>query len=74
MGHQAIEEGLGYAVLSEEIWPDHPEKVLALALGVFEALSRSFKATLKALHGASLWCDVSESRTGGLSGRLSELS
>jgi nitrate/nitrite transport system substrate-binding protein len=55
---RAIEEGLGFtAALSEEIWPDHPEKVLAFTEEFSEAHPNSVKATLKALHEASLWCD-----------------
>ena len=55
---KAVEEGLGFtAVLSEEIWPDHPEKVLAITEEFSEAHPNSVKATLKALHEASIWCD-----------------
>jgi nitrate/nitrite transport system substrate-binding protein len=55
---RAIEEELGFtAVLSEEIWPDHPEKVLAFTEDFSEAHPNSVKAALKALHEASLWCD-----------------
>jgi nitrate/nitrite transport system substrate-binding protein len=55
---RAVEEGLGFtAALSEEIWPDHPEKVLAFTEEFSEAHPNSVKATLKALHEASVWCD-----------------
>jgi nitrate/nitrite transport system substrate-binding protein len=55
---RAIEEGLGFtAVLSEEIWPDHPEKVLALTEDFSEAHPNSVKAALKGLHEAGIWCD-----------------
>jgi nitrate/nitrite transport system substrate-binding protein len=55
---RAIEEGLGYtAVLSEEIWPDHPEKVLAFTEEFAEANPNTVKAVLTALHEASVWCD-----------------
>jgi nitrate/nitrite transport system substrate-binding protein len=60
---RAVEEGLGFtAVLSEEIWPDHPEKVLAVTEEFSEAHPNSVKATLKALHEASLWCDDETNR------------
>ena len=60
---RAIEEGLGFtAALSEEIWPDHPEKVLAFTEEFSEAHPNSVKATLKALHEASLWCDDETNR------------
>ena len=60
---RAIEEELGFtAVLSEEIWPDHPEKVLAFTEDFSEAHPNSVKAALKALHEASLWCDEESNR------------
>ena len=60
---RAIEEELGFtAVLSEEIWPDHPEKVLAFTEDFSEAHPNSVKAALKALHEASLWCDEESHR------------
>jgi nitrate/nitrite transport system substrate-binding protein len=60
---RAIEEELGFtAVLSEEIWPDHPEKVLAFTEDFSEAHPNSVKAALKALHEASLWCDEEGNR------------
>jgi nitrate/nitrite transport system substrate-binding protein len=60
---RAIEEGVGYtAILSEEIWPDHPEKVIAFTEEFAEAHPNSVKATLKALHEASTWCDAIENR------------
>ena len=61
---RAIEEGLGFtAVFSEEIWPDHPEKVLAFTEEFAEANPNSVKAALKALHEASVWCDEERTAT-----------
>jgi nitrate/nitrite transport system substrate-binding protein len=55
---RAISEGLGFtATLSEEIWPDHPEKVLAFTEEFAEAHPNTVKAVLKAIHTASVWCD-----------------
>lgn len=55
---RAIEEELGYtAILSEQIWPDHPEKVVAFTEEFAEAYPNAVKAVLKALHEASVWCD-----------------
>ena len=73
---KAIEEELGFtAVLSEEIWPDHPEKVLAFTEDFSEAHPNSVKAALKALHEASLWCDEeSESRGAGSDSRATPIS
>jgi nitrate/nitrite transport system substrate-binding protein len=60
---RAIEEGLGYtAILSEEIWPDHPEKVIAFTEEFAEAHPNTVKAALKAMHEASVWCDAPENR------------
>lgn len=55
---RAIADGVGFtAICSEEIWPDHPEKVLAFTEEFAEANPNSVKAVLKALHEASVWCD-----------------
>jgi nitrate/nitrite transport system substrate-binding protein len=55
---RAISEELGFtALLTEQIWPDHPEKVLAFTEEFAEAHPNSVKAVLKALHEASVWCD-----------------
>ncbi len=55
---RAISEELGFtALLSEQIWPDHPEKVLAFTEEFAEANPNSVKAVLKALQEASVWCD-----------------
>ena len=60
---KAVDEGLGFtAILSEEIWPNHPEKVLAFSEEFSEAHPNSVKATLKALHEASIWCDEEANR------------
>jgi nitrate/nitrite transport system substrate-binding protein len=59
----AIEEEVGFtAVISEEVWPDHPEKVLAFTEEFADANPNSVKATLKAIHEASVWCDAPENR------------
>ena len=55
---RAIADGVGFtAICTEEIWPDHPEKVLAFTEEFAEAHPCSVKAVLKALHEASGWCD-----------------
>ena len=60
---KAVDEGLGFtAILSEEIWPNHPEKVLAFSEEFSEAHPNSVKAALKALHEASIWCDEAANR------------
>ncbi len=55
---RAIADKVGFtAIFTEELWPDHPEKVLAFTEEFAEANPRAVKATLKALHEASVWCD-----------------
>jgi nitrate/nitrite transport system substrate-binding protein len=55
---KALDEELGFtAILSEEVWPDHPEKVLAFGEEFADANPNSVKAALKALHESSIWCD-----------------
>jgi nitrate/nitrite transport system substrate-binding protein len=71
---KAVEEELGFtAILTEEIWPDHPEKVLAFAEEFSEANPNSVKAVLKALHEASIWCEE-ETNYNELSALLAEPS
>lgn len=61
---RALANGLGFtAILSEEIWPDHPEKVLAFTEEFAEANPNSVKAVLKAIQEASAWCDDPANRT-----------
>jgi nitrate/nitrite transport system substrate-binding protein len=60
---RAIADGLGFtAILSEEIWRDHPEKVMAWTEEFAETNPNSVKAALKALHEASRWCDEPANR------------
>jgi nitrate/nitrite transport system substrate-binding protein len=55
---RAISDELGFtALLTEQIWADHPEKVLGFTEEFAEANPNSVKAVLKALHEASVWCD-----------------
>lgn len=61
---RASAENLGFtAILTEEIWADHPEKVLAFTEEFAEAHPNSVKAALKAIHEASVWCDDPANRT-----------
>jgi nitrate/nitrite transport system substrate-binding protein len=55
---RALVEGLGYtAITTQEIWPDHPEKVCAFTEEFAHLHPRSVVATLKALHQAGAWLD-----------------
>lgn len=54
----AIVEGVGYtAVASQQLWPDHPEKVCAFTEAFAEAHPRTVIAILKALDRSSRWLD-----------------
>ncbi len=54
----AEESGIGFtAALTESIWPNHPEKVLAFTEGFAEAHPGSVVATLRAVRDAAAWCD-----------------
>ncbi len=55
---RAIADRVGYtAITTQEIWPDHPEKVLAFDEAWAAANPRTVIAILKALHEASVWLD-----------------
>jgi nitrate/nitrite transport system substrate-binding protein len=55
---RAISDGLGYtAVTSQEIWPDHPEKVCVFTEEFAEQKPDTVVAMLKALHQSGLWLD-----------------
>ena len=60
---RAIADGIGFtATTSQEIWKDHPEKVLAFTRAFAEANPKTVKAALKALHEASVWLDTMTNR------------
>jgi nitrate/nitrite transport system substrate-binding protein len=55
---RAVAEGLGYtAVTSQQIWPDHPEKILAFTADFAAEQPATITAALAALHLAGRWCD-----------------
>ncbi len=55
---RAAAEGLGYtAVTSQQIWPDHPEKILAFTEKFAAAQPAAVTAALAAVHLAGQWCD-----------------
>ena len=60
---RAIADGIGYtAITTQEMWPDHPEKVCAFTEEFAEKNPKTVKAVLKALHEASVWLDDMENR------------
>ncbi len=55
---RAIADGIGFtAVTTQDIWKDHPEKVLAFTEEFASKNPKTVKAILKALHEASVWLD-----------------
>lgn len=53
---RALAEGLGFtAVTSQQIWPDHPEKVCAFTEEYAEKRPETVRAVLRALYLASDW-------------------
>lgn len=61
--YRAIRDGIGFtAITTQQIWPDHPEKVCAFTEEFASRNPRTVKAILKALHLASQWADKLENR------------
>src|SRR5688572_10542504 len=55
---RSIVENIGFTSLTtQELWPDHPEKVCAFTAEFAEKNPKTVKAVLKALHEASVWLD-----------------
>lgn len=60
---RAIADQIGYtAVTTQELWPDHPEKVCAFTEDFAAKNPKTVKAVLKALHEASVWLDDLKNR------------
>lgn len=55
---RAIADQIGFtAMTTQQMWADHPEKVLAFREDFVERNPKTVKAILKALHEASVWLD-----------------
>jgi nitrate/nitrite transport system substrate-binding protein len=60
---RAIADGIGYtAITTQELWPDHPEKVCAFTEEFAQQNPKTVKAVLKALYEASVWLDDLKNR------------
>jgi len=60
---RAIADKIGFTALTtQDIWKDHPEKVCAFTAEFADKNPKAVKATLKALHEASVWLDKLENR------------
>jgi nitrate/nitrite transport system substrate-binding protein len=61
--NRAIVDGIGYTVVTtQQMWPDHPEKVCAFTEEFALKNPRTVKAILKALHLASVHLDKLDNR------------
>ena len=55
---RAINDGIGFtSITTQQLWPDHPEKVCAFTQEFADKNPKTVKAILKALHEASVWLD-----------------
>jgi nitrate/nitrite transport system substrate-binding protein len=62
-GARAIADKIGFtSVTTQDIWPDHPEKVCAFTAEFAEKNPQTVKAVLKGLHEASVWLDDMNNR------------
>lgn len=61
---RAVTDKIGFtAVNTQDLWKDHPEKVLAFTADFAEKNPKTVKACIKAVHEASVWLDKLENRT-----------
>ena len=64
--NRAILDGIGFtAITTQQMWPDHPEKVCAFTEEFAAKNPKTVKAVLKALHLASVHLDKLENRAEG---------
>jgi nitrate/nitrite transport system substrate-binding protein len=60
---RAIADEVGFtSVNTQDMWPDHPEKVCAFTEEFADKNPKTVKAVLKALHEASVWLDDLKNR------------
>lgn len=60
---RAIADGIGFtATTTQDMWPDHPEKVCAFTEEFAQKNPKTVKAVVKALHEASVWLDDLKNR------------
>jgi nitrate/nitrite transport system substrate-binding protein len=60
---RAIADKVGFtAINTQDLWKDHPEKVLAFTAEFAHKNPKTVKACLKAVHEASVWLDKLENR------------
>jgi nitrate/nitrite transport system substrate-binding protein len=59
-GHRAVMDGVGVTVAaSQQIWPDHPEKVLGVTAQFADTCPNTCRALIAAVLDAGKWIDAS---------------
>lgn len=59
-GHRAVADGVGFtAATTQQIWPDHPEKVLGASADFVKHHPNTCRALVAAVLDASRWIDAS---------------
>ncbi|MES2260459.1 MAG: CmpA/NrtA family ABC transporter substrate-binding protein [Pseudomonadota bacterium] len=59
-GHRAVMDGIGVtAATSQQIWPEHPEKVLATSAAFAQSHPNTCRAMIAAVLDAGKWIDAS---------------
>src|SRR5207344_3405907 len=56
-GARAISDGIGFTATTQEIWPEHPEKVLGCSLDFVKQYPNTARALLMAVLDASRYID-----------------
>ncbi len=60
---QLIAQGLGYsALITGELWKDHPEKAFAMRADWVEKNPKAAKALTMAVQEAQIWCEKAENK------------
>jgi nitrate/nitrite transport system substrate-binding protein len=60
---RAIADGIGFtAITTQQMWKDHPEKVLAFTEEYASKNPKTVRAVMRAVLEASQWCDKLENR------------
>jgi nitrate/nitrite transport system substrate-binding protein len=74
-GHRAIMDGIGVtAVTTQDIWKDHPEKVLGTTAEFTQKYPNTTRAVMAAILEASKWIDASLSNKNKMAETVAEKS
>ncbi|MBC7503170.1 MAG: ABC transporter substrate-binding protein [Herminiimonas sp.] len=74
-GHRAIVDGIGYtATTTQDIWKDHPEKVLGTTAEFVKKYPNTTRAMISAVLDASKWIDASLSNKNKMAETIADKS